>query len=143
MFNYSPSAGLRELLGNALGCNAFTNYTYFWVDLYQNNHVPAFGDTFGDYLLCDFPGYSTINLRSNQFAFLEFTITGECVFVYSSNPVWWQNSGTEQVVFGYLVRSSQTGNVLWAEYFDSPIILKVNQQVRVTVQVNLGNLSGA
>ena len=109
---------------------------YYLVDLYQNNNAGDANSTAADFVLCDFEGYATVMFPAEQMG--EATLTEEGAEVaYLNNPVQWQNNGVQQGVYGYIVRSAVTNNVLWVNWFGFQTILDLKQVLSVDVTLGL------
>lgn len=118
-----PYDGLPELLANALGLTDTIAESGLLVDLYQNDYQPTPSTTAGAFTPCDFTGYGSVTVYGSQFLYPYLTEDGTAEADYSNNPVSWQNNGTTQAVYGYLVRSVSTGAVLWAAAWVTPVLL--------------------
>lgn len=130
-----PNQGLLELATVMLsvGDGPFS----YIVDLYANNYGPNAFSTPADFVVCTFPGYVPITVdRSLMNMSLE-----EGNFVqssYANNPIGWGNAwNSTTTVYGYLVRSTATGNVLWAQAFDVPYVLESGKHIFLTLELQV------
>lgn len=127
----TPNEGQLELLSLMLIDTGLTTYDYL-VDLYQNNYTPNQGSSAVNFTIANFTGYVQKSfLRSGWTA--PTTVSNQAVTTYSGNPLSWVCGATTNTIYGYLVRSSVSGAVLFAEDFGSGIVLNNG----LTFQLNL------
>lgn len=91
--------------------------------LFQNNHVPAVGDTNANYTEATFSGYASSALGTWNAAFLNGSNQGEI----DANAVTFTHNGggTSNTVYGaYVVDNA--GDVVYAEKFSAPLTFASN-----------------
>lgn len=89
--------------------------------LYVNNYSPDLDTGLGDLTEATFPGYAPIG-----FAFtLPATINGEnkAELVYFGSGTFTATGSSSNTAYGYFVVNEDTGDLLWAERFASPVPL--------------------
>jgi hypothetical protein len=122
----TPNEGQLELLANALITSGFTGYDY-WLDLYQNNYTPVQSSTWSNFTVANFTGYSQVSITRAQWA-TPTTVSNQATTSYSSNPVSWTCGTTGNTIYGYVIRGSLSGKVLWAELLSGGPYTLVNGQ---------------
>lgn len=113
-----PYQGALELAKNMLITNSFDEYTYL-VDLYTNDYDPDLNASPSNFTIADFEDYEQLSFTRAQWTVPEIVppyVQVSCTL----NPLQWQTAGPPVDVYGYLVRSSVSGMVLWAEYYGDP-----------------------
>lgn len=99
------------------GLVAFTQQWKTWLNtltlrLFQNNHVPAQGDTAASYTQANFTGYAAIPLTAWGNAFLNAASDGE---IDETNRMFTQTGAAVTCnVFGYYITDG-FGNLIYAE----------------------------
>ena len=130
-----PYDGLQEILANTLGLTDTIGESGLLVDLYQNDYQPSPSTTAGAYDVCDFTGYASATVYGSQFLYPYLTGDGTAEADYANNPISWQNNGTTQAVYGYLVRSVSTGAVLWTAAWVSPVLLHHSEVLQFPLSI--------
>jgi hypothetical protein len=111
--------------------NALSGGANFHIDLYQNNHTPAPGDTVAAYVAATFAGYATQSVNNSNWGSVTVTShvassTNGTVDTFTASSV-----ATPQVVYGYFVQDTG-GTLKWAEMFANPITVNPGDNVNVT-----------
>jgi hypothetical protein len=117
----TPDEGQLELCSLMLIDTSLSSYDYV-VDLYVNNYQPAQNSTASDFTIASWTGYLAQTFSRSQWN-TPTTIADQAVTTPTVNPFSWTPSGGTGAIYGYLVRSSVTGKVLWAEAFATPYTL--------------------
>lgn len=131
----TPDEGQLELMANMLITNAFSSYDYL-IDLYQNNYTPVQSSTGTDFTIATFTGYSQMSASRSQWA-TPTTVSDQAFTECTENPFSWTCGATTNTIYGYLVRSSLTGKVLWAELFTTPVVLTNGAIIELNLQITL------
>jgi hypothetical protein len=132
----TPNEGQLELLANALITSGFTGYDYD-IDLFQNNYTPVQGSTASDFTVATFTGYVQVVATRADFV-TPTTVSNQATTSLSLNPLTWTCGTTGNTIYGYLVRSSLSGKVLWAELLPSgPYVLTSGQIFQLNININL------
>ena len=130
-----PDQGQLELASYCLCANPSPGFLYL-VDLFQNQYTPDQSTTFANFTLCDFMGYAQVSFpRSKMVA--PITIGHQAQVAYLANPVSWNNNGPQQAVWGFLVRSNVTGNVLWCQAYNSVQLVGLGKQLQFDLTLNV------
>jgi hypothetical protein len=112
-----PNEGSLELANTLFSVSLPSTYRYL-VDLFGNQYTPVQTSTASDFEIMDFPGYAQVQIARSQWT--PAVLAGGQAFVsYASNPVAFNNNGVQAGAWGYLVRSSVSGSVLWCQAYDS------------------------
>lgn len=88
--------------------------------LFQNNHVPAVGDTNANYTEATFSGYAAVALGTWNAAYLNGSNKGETdadVASFAHN-----GGGVSNTIYGAYV-TDNVGNVIYAEAFSAPVVM--------------------
>jgi len=130
-----PNEGSLELASLMLAENASDGFR-FLVDLYQNNYTPNQSSTIANFTICDFAGYGQVSFLRSAWS-LPTIVSDQAVIEYSYNPISWNNNGVVQYAYGYLVRSSVTNNVLFAEQFAQSQAVTIGSQLSLNLAFQL------
>jgi hypothetical protein len=127
-----PAQGQIQLLTKMLQAALSTNENYT-LNLYQNNHTPAAGDTSSNYTAASFTGYSAATLTRAGWA-NPSTVSGSALTSYATQS-W--TAGSSQTVYGYYVLGATSGDVLWAEAFSTARALNSADVLNLNLQFTL------
>lgn len=131
----TPDEGQLELLNNAVIQTGFTGYTYL-LDLYQNNYTPVQNSTASDFTIANFSGYSQETITRSQWT-APANVSDQATISCTLNPFTWTCGATTNTLYGYLIRSSITGKVLWAEQFGTSVVLTNGGLFLLNLNLNL------
>lgn len=123
----TPNEGQLELLANCVITTGFSGYDYD-IDLYQNNYTPDQSSTGSDFTIANFTGYAQVVATRGDFL-TPTTVSNQATTSLSLNPLTWTCGATGNTIYGYLVRSSLSGKVLWAELLPSGPYVLTNGQI--------------
>lgn len=110
----------------------------FEMALYSNDYTPVETSVAADFTLHAAAGLSIIKALARASWGTAATATGVTSIAYPQQS--WQNtSGANQNVYGYIVRKSGAGDLLWAERFTTaPIVLANTDYIFITPRLELG-----
>lgn len=131
----TPDEGQLELMTNMLITNSFSGYNYE-VDLYQNNYTPIQSSTGSDFTIANFTGYSQQTFTRTEWT-TPATVSDQAFSQSTENPFTWTCGATGNTIYGYLIRSSATGKVLWAELFATPVVLTNGAIIELNIQITV------
>jgi hypothetical protein len=131
----TPNQGQLELMAFMLIDTSFTGFE-FYLDLYSNNYTPVQSSTASNFTIATFAGYSQQTFTRSSWA-TPTTVSNQAYSTPTGNPFTWTCTSGSQTIYGYLVRSSATGNVLWAELFSSPVNLSTGVVLQLNLQMTL------
>jgi hypothetical protein len=101
------------------------------IDLFQNNHTPAEGDTSANYTVANFTGYAQGSVVNANWGAVSVTAHVASTTQSSANVFTAGSTATAQTVYGYYITDS--GGVLkYAESFASPVTMNPTDQLSVT-----------
>jgi hypothetical protein len=126
---FVPDVGLEELTANAFIYGPLKQKSQYLLNLYKYQVTWSDSITIGDLDICDFTGYSEVVIDPSALVITQ-DFSEDWQAAYINNPVSWQNNGANQGVSGFVVQSSTTGNILWAQQFGN-FILYTNQIIQV------------
>lgn len=134
------NAGLPELLNNSLGnFGGSPQADYLQVDLFGNDYTVVPTSVLSDFVIASFPGYGAVRISPAQMGGAEM-VSYYATAKYVNNPIVWVNGGPTTFVYGYLVTSLASGNVIWAQNFDVPWELQNRQ--RLSLNFSFSGFSG-
>lgn len=114
-----PNEGAPKLLRPTLGVVDATSYAWY-VRLYKNDYTPVPGSTLGNFTYADFTGADPVALDESLWGGFAI-VSDRAVAIYDSGtPIEWENTGSAQTVYGYVVYDDNDNAVLFAERFASP-----------------------
>jgi hypothetical protein len=119
--------------------------SWFVMDLYTNDHVPAPGDEAGDYAVVtvdQWPGYVGAELPAPGWT--NPSLTNDVASTNQPAPAVWsfpEGIGSF-LLYGYFVTDGY-GNLLWAEQFPAPVLTAYPGGLAVVPYLNLGILPSA
>jgi len=90
------------------------------IRLFQNNAVPAYTDTFADYVEADFSGYFGYTALAFGASFVNDANQGEI----DSPPITWTHDGggTSNTIYGIYV-TNDADTLIYAERFPAPVVM--------------------
>lgn len=105
--------------------------------LYSNNYTPVESSVAGDFTIHAAAGLNVVKTLARASWGTASTSAGVTSIAYPQQS--WQNtSGSTQNVYGYIVRVSGGGSLLWAERFSSaPIVLADSDYIFITPRLEL------
>lgn len=136
-----PNEGITELTDLMIRDTSFGSFTYL-VDIYANDYDPDLDATASDFEICDFPGYGQIVVRRDQWV-PAVLMGGNSYIACSFNPLTWNNNGPNTAAWGYLVRSSVTGSVLWCMEFYESYLIGLGKCLNLDLAIQFLSLSGS
>ncbi len=124
-----PDAG--ELILLALVLKPVSTSRNWELRLFANNIVIDEDTVLGDLTECAFAGYAAVPLVSSTWLD-PITDTGRALSKYDTAAQQWTNSDSSAAgVYGYYVVDTDSGTLLWAENFTSPISVAVGGTLEV------------
>lgn len=129
--------GLVELVSNLLGDPYYVEGAdYFKLDLYQNNVIPTATSKISDFQLANFEGYGSVSIGGEGMG-PAVLFDGYAQLAAKANPITWVNNGTQQMVYGLIVSSLATDEILWVESFVGGYLLGFKQSLSIDFALNL------
>jgi hypothetical protein len=101
------------------------------IDLYQNNHVPAAGDTAANYTVANFAGYAQGTINNTTWG--AAAVTNHIAQTTQATTNQWNATAAAQpqTIFGYFV-TDNNGNLKYAEMFANSITMNPSDQLQIT-----------
>lgn len=128
-----PDIAEPVLLNYMLKTTSFPNYV---LKLYKNNYTPAQGTLLADFTEATFTGYTGVTFARSAWASATanpVSNKGET----SANQVSW-TAGSGETLYGYYVESD-TGDLLWAELFNSSKAIQSGDVLNITLNFTLAS----
>lgn len=130
-----PNEGQVELATSMAITADFSGYEYQF-DLFSNNYTPTQSSSVEDFVIANYDGYEPKVWHRTDWNTV-ITIDDEAVLTLALNPLQFQNLGEDQIVYGYLIRSVSSGNVLWCQRFDLTPTIGVLYGISFSVILNV------
>jgi hypothetical protein len=125
----TPSASEKTILENALGVSTPADQTLF---LYVNDITPDDDTVTATLTEMSTLGYASKNLTKTAWVVAQGA-TGLAATASYATQTWTFTAGGAVTVYGYGVKDSVSGKLLWAERFTNPkAVGSLNDQVIVT-----------
>ena len=127
-----PNVSEPVLLNYMLKTTSFPDYV---LKLYSNNYTPVAATTNGSFTEATFTGYTGITFTRSSWASATANPSGKGES--SATQISW-TAGSGETVYGYYVQSD-TGDLLWAELFDTSKALQTNDILNITLNFTLAS----
>lgn len=136
-----PFLGLMELIANAVSSPVLgLTGDYFAIDLYTNYVSPSNEIDISAFDIATFEGYSQIRLSRDDLEVIE-NLPSQVYAQYGPAIAFSQNSKVQQTIYGFVVSSLASGNVLWYNAGQFPTVIPYLYNVQYTVALYFQNLS--
>lgn len=125
--------------GEGLALKAFLNHTAGQnqkLVLYKSNTTPAETDTTATYTAADFTGYADASLTGSSYTVTEGAPSDA---TYAEQTFTSSADQTAQNVYGYIVKQTTSGTIMWAERFTNGpyAIANLNDAIKITPKITM------